>query len=151
MFAISATREELPNEIIPLSAENSKTWDDREKFTGASAIDLNLGTWALIVPDSDGKTWLKVNLAEVHCIEKVIWYGGDGNPWYTWNCNSNDCSCSEGIGSSCDWYLLTTSVERASSDDLTPIAGCSYGDTVMLERVDENLSMWAFEIAIVGM
>ena len=129
---ISATRERLANEIIPESAENSHTFGDNEEiYAAAHAIDLDLSTSSTTSADSDGKIWLKVKLAKLYCIHQVIWYISGSSPYHTWTCSSTDCSVCE--GSSCSFYLLTTSSERTSSDGLLLNPSCKYGDTVMLE------------------
>ena len=134
MCVISATRDRLPDEIIPDSAENSHTVDDNEeKYAAAHAIDLDLGTRSKTTTGSDGKRWLKVNLAKLYCIHQVIWYYTDGSPFLTWTCSSTDCSTCEGSSYWCNRYLLTISSERTSSDDLPLIASCKYGDTVKID------------------
>ena len=149
MCVISVTRERLSDEIIPVSAEHSRTRDyNEEKYAAARAIDLDLDTWSSTYPGSEGKSWIKVNLAKLNCIHQVTWYGP--NPVYTWTCTSTDCSsCSKGLGASCTIYLLTTSAERTSSDDLPIIEECRYGDTVKLEKVSGS-SFSVREIAITG-
>ena len=145
---ISATRERLPDEIIPVSVENSHTFkDNEEKYAAAHAIDLDHGTTSITSAGSDGKAWLKVNLAKSYCIHQVIWYISGSNPYHTWTCSSSDCSTCE--GSYCSYYLVTTSSERESSDDLPLIADCKYGDTVKLESRNGG-NFWVYEIAITG-
>ena len=148
MCVISATRERLPNEIIPDSAENSYTYQDNEKtYAAAHAIDLAWNTRSATSAGSDGKIWLKVNLGKLISIHQVIRYRTDVNPYNAWTCTSSGCSYCE--GSSCSKYLLTTSSEGTSSDDLPLIADCKYGDTVKLERLKSG---WfdVHEIAIIG-
>ena len=150
--AISATRERLADEITPVSVEHSRSKDDNETDNAAAnAIDLNLDTKSNTVAGSDGKRWLKINLGKLNCILQVIWYTRVVNPYYTWTCTGIDCSsCSEGQGSSCSTYNLTTSIEtkRAPGDDLPFIADCKYGSTVKLERASGNFAVT--EIAITG-
>ena len=146
---ISAKRKRLADEIIPDSAEQSNTEDnDEEKYAAAHAIDLDLGTRSKTLAGSDGKKWLKVNLAKLYCIHQVIWYGSTGGTVYTWTCSSSDCSTCEG-STSCSNYLLTTRSERTSSDDLPLIPSCKYGDTVTLEY-QFNESLGVYEFAITG-
>ena len=145
---ISATRERLPDEIIPDSVEHSHTFQDNEENNAAAhTIDLNLSTLSGTSSGSDGKTWLKLKLTELYCIQQVILYRSDGSPSLTWTCSNTDCSTCE--GTYCSYYLLTTSSERTSSDDLPLIASCIYGDTVTLERLKSG---WirVSEIAITG-
>ena len=147
MWVISATRERLYDEIIPASVEHSKTlWDNEEYYAAAHAIDLDLDTKSSTSPGSEGKMWLKVNLAKLNCIQQVIWYY-DSNPRNTWTCTSTDCSSCEGRG--CSNLLLTTSAEKTSSDNLPLTSDCRYGDTVKLEKVSGS-SFGVYEIAITG-
>ena len=157
MSVISATRERLPGEIVPVSSETSQTWNnDEAKFGGARAYDLQLGTLSGIASGTDiFRPWLKANLDKVHCVHQAIWMQGargEITTLYTWTCNSNDCNvCSLGVGDSpCSYYQLTTSVERTSSDGLTPIANCKYGDTVKLVRTHDSNSLMIYEFAIIG-
>ena len=144
---ILATRERLADEIIADGVEHSHTYEDNEeKYAAARAIDLDFGTWSGISAGSDGKSWLKVNLAKLYCIHQVIRYHSDGSPYYTWTCSNTDCSTCEG-DSLCSTFSLTTSIERPSSDDLPLIPDCKYGDTVTLERVNGG-SFWVSEIAV---
>ena len=134
MCVISEKRERLADEIIPVSAEHSQTKDsNKEKYAAAHAIDLDWITGSYTLAGSDGKKWLKVNLAKLYCIHQVIWYDSYGSPSLTWNCSSTDCSTCEGSSYYCGVFLLTTSCERASSDNLPLIADCKHGDTVKLE------------------
>ena len=150
MCVISAPRERLPDEITPVSVEHSHTSRENEKlYAVAHAIDLDLGTYSLSSAGSDGKSWLKVNLAELNCIHQVIRLNIDGIPFPTWTCSSTNCSTCEGNSKGCSVYFVTTSRERTSSDDLPLIADCKYGDTVKLKsRYGGNF--WIYEIAITG-
>ena len=150
MCVISAPRERLPDEITPMSVEHSHTSRENEKlYAVAHAIDLDLGTISLSSAGSDGKSWLKVNLAELNCIHQVIRFNIDGIPFPTWTCSSTDCSACEGNSKSCSGFLVTTSSERTSSDDLPLIPDCKYGDTVKLEEVRGH-KFTVREIAITG-
>ena len=147
---ISATRDRIADEIIPDGAENSRSWNGNEdEFGAARAIDLDLDTSTRTAEGSDGKTWLKVNLSKLHCIEQIIEYYSDGPPVYTRTCTSSDCSRCEGNSYWCNRLLITTSSERTSSDDLPLIAHCIYGDTVQIGIVLDNHFGMA-EIAITG-
>ena len=145
---ISASRERLPDEIIPVNAEQSRTANDNEKdFAAARAIDGDLDTRSNTSRGSDGKVWLKLNLAKLNCIQQVIRYRPSGDRRLTWTCTNSNCSTCK--GDKCSQLLLTTSIERTSSDDLPLIADCKYGDTINLERVKgDNLGV--YEIAITG-
>ena len=146
MCLISATRERLPDEIKPVSAEQSRTRNDSEEVYGAAnAIDLEHRTRSYAIPGSDGIAWLKVNLGRLNCIQQVITHFPSGSPKQTWTCRSSNCSTCKGMA--CSRFLLTTSVERTSSDGLPLIADCKYGDTVKLER---SYNVFVYEIAIIG-
>ena len=148
MSVISARRGRLSDEIIPVSVEHSGTYQDNEEaHAAAHAIDQVLETYSANSKDSDGKSWLKVNLAKLHCIRQVKEYTSKGKPWRTWICTSSDCSTCR--GGKCGWYRLTTSAERTSSDDLPLIEDCKYGDTVKIERLDGS-SFRMYEIPIIG-
>ena len=131
--------------------EHSRTYDnDEENFAAAHAIDLNLDTLSLTSAGSNGKSWLKIKLSQVHCVQQVIWYSSNGNPFLTWTCSQTDCACSEQcdyFGCFCKWHTLTVSSEKTAPNKPTP--GCKYGDTVTVER---NSGRWfdVYEIAITG-
>ena len=93
---------------------------------------------------SDGKSWLKVNLAKLNCIHQVIWYGSTGDPIFTYTCTSSNCS----TGNGGNVYSLTTSAERTSSY-LPLIADCKYVDTVKLQE-DIGFGIGVYEVAIIG-
>ena len=132
MRIISATRERLSNEIIPVDAEHSATFEDNEDYAAAHAIDLDLSTSSYTRANSDGESWLKVNLDEVHCIHQVIRYDG-GKPHNIWTCTSTDCSsCEPEDGYYCPNTGLTITAEKAN--DLPLIADCMNGDTVKLQE-----------------
>ena len=146
MCLISATRQRLSDEITPVSVEHSGTKDDDEECCAAAhATDLELRTRSFTIPGSDGNAWLKVNLAKLNCIHQVIWYSSGSSHFLNWTCSSSDCSKCE--SSYCGRFLLTTSSDRTSSDDLPLIADCKYGDTVKIERLDGD-RFNVYEIAI---
>ena len=126
----TAIRERVAGEITPVSAEQSKTKDNDEVTYGAgNAIDRNKDTLSSTFPGPDGKSWLKINLGKVYCVEQVIWFNYDGSPFLTWTCTSDDCrKCT---GNYCGYYTLTVSTEGTASD-LSPVSDCKYGDTVKL-------------------
>ena len=147
-YTITATRVRQPDEITPVRAEHSATYNNDEAYFGAErAIDLYLGTSSSTVAGSDGTIWLKVTLDKVYCIEQVIWYRNDGTPFLTWACTDTDCS--KCVGSDyCSQFTLTVSTEKDVSD-LSPVSDCKYGDTVKLERVI-GTGIGVKEIAITG-
>ena len=145
---ITATRERQAGEIIPVSVEHSATLNSNEAKNAAGlAIDLDLGTRSDTVAGSDGTTWLKVTLDKVYCVEQVIWYMSNGNPYMSWTCTDTDCSNCVSKGG-CRSFTLTVSTDEAVSD-LSPVSDCKYGDTVKLEMVD-GASFVMYEIGIVG-
>ena len=141
-------RERLPMEIIPVSAEQSRTNEDNEdEYAASHAIDLDLDTRSRTRPDTDGAIWLKVKLANVNCIYQVLRYNENGNLYRNWTCSSTDCSTCE--GSNCDLFALTVSIERGSSDGLPTMSDCKYGDTVTIQRTD-NKTFSVYEVAVTG-
>ena len=144
---ISATRQRVTGEITPVSAEHSATKDNDEVQFGAGlAIDLDLDTFSITVPGTDGTSWLKITLDKVNCVETVIWYISTGAPILTWTCTKDDCSNCDGLH--CSDYTLTVSTEGAVSD-LSPVSDCRYGDTVKLEYVDGS-EFHVYELAVIG-
>ena len=146
MCVISATRERLPDEIKPVSAEQSRTRNNsEEEYGAANAIDLEQRTRSYALSGSDGIALLKVNLGKLNCIQQVMTHFPWGDPKQTWTCKNSNCSTCE--GRACRRLLPTTSVERTSSDGLPLIADCKYGDTVKLES---SYNVFVYEIAIIG-
>ena len=144
-YLISATRERVADEIIPVSVEHSATKYDNEASNGAgNAIDLDLGTRSYTVPRSEGNAWLRVTLDKVYCVQQVIRHYG--TQFNTLTCTDSDCSKCEGDW--CNKLILTVSTEGAISD-LAPVSDCKYGDTVKLERIDRS-SFKVYEIVIIG-
>ena len=94
---------------------------------------------------SDGKTWFKITLDQVHCVKQVIRLDSSGNPLTTWTCSDTDCSTCE--GSLCNYFALTVYTEGAAPDNSSPASSCKYGETVKLERTE---SFVIYEIAIIG-
>ena len=120
--------------------------NDEATYGGGFTVDLDLNTRSIAVPGSDGKTWLKMTLDKVHCIEKLIRYNDNGSIRRTRSCAENDCSKCE--GGYCNLYTLTVSTEGAASDP-APASDCKYGDTLKIDRLDGR---WfgTPEMAIVG-
>ena len=130
MRVIAAKRERLAGELVPVSAEQSATFrDDEEMFGAANAVDLELDNYSFPEPGSDGATWLKLTLDQVHCVEQVVWIDYDGSPFITWTCSDGDCSTCEGEGEECSVFLLTVYTEGASLSD----SQC--GDTLKIEKI----------------
>ena len=78
-------------------------------------------------------------------------FSNTGEQECIWTCTSKDCLTREGPWH-CKQYLLTTSIERMSSDDMHQITtSCRYGDSVKLQRnsaPDGDLNFFVREIAI---
>ena len=67
-----SVRQRIPGEIVPVSAEHSRTYeDDEERFRAQHAIDLNWRTESWTAEDSVGDVWLKLTLDKVYCIQTV--------------------------------------------------------------------------------
>ena len=149
-YISARNREKFPNEMTPISAENSRTADDNEEEHAADhAIDLDLDTRSSTVANSGSKIWLKVELANTACIHQVVWYRSTGIPHLTWTCSSTDCSTCMGTPTHCPKYSLTVSIKSSSSDDLPSQPDCKYGDTVMLEKTDGD-KFGVSELVLIG-
>ena len=145
---ISATRERVDGEITPLRAEHSADFVvDDESFAAGSAIDLLWETFSATVAGPDGKSWLKITLDKIYCVEKVIWYNGPKNLFLTWTCIEENCSDCEGPDE-CSLYTLVVISEKTEYD-LPSISDCRYGDAVKVENTEGN-AIAAFEIVIKG-
>ena len=145
---ISATRDRQAGEITPVRAEHSATYENDEgKYGAGHAIDMYLETHSISAAGSDGASWLKVVLDQVHCVQKVQWYFMDAKLGLTWTCNINNCaSC---VGDGCNDFTLTVSTEGATPD-LSPVSECRHGDTVTLERINGGSVFSVYEIVIIG-
>ena len=136
-------RERLPGEITPVSAEQSRTYEDNEEYYAAShAIDLDLDTGSKTTSGSDGTPWLKVTLDNTNCIHKVEIYS-----YLTWTCSFTDCLTCR--GSDCHLYSLTVSSERTLSDHLPTVSDCKYGDTVMIQQTFSGI-LSVYEVAVIA-
>ncbi|KAL5270945.1 hypothetical protein ACHWQZ_G001565 [Mnemiopsis leidyi] len=142
-----ATRDRQAGEITPVRAEHSATYkNDYANFGVGHAVDGDQETYSTTTAASDGKTWLKVVFDQVHCVQKVLWYYGNGNLGLTWTCNDNNCrTC---VGNACNDYTLTVSTEGEVSH-LSPVSDCRYGDTVKLERISEDGIITVYEIVTI--
>ena len=144
-------REKLPNEITPISAEQSRTRDNNEVSYGAHrGIDGNQVTAAYISKVSDQVAWYKVKFDGLKCIDQVKWFwGSTGTTVLTWDCDKSGCGKCTGH-SKCDDGSLTVmvSIEGATEYTLPSISsGCAYGNTFKLQN---NGDTWVFEIAFSG-
>ena len=135
--------------MTPLQAEQSSTKDgDEMKNAAVNSIDLDLATVAGIVAGQDGSRWLKVRLGNQHCVQKVMWYYNNGKLARTWTCSATDCSKCDGLRY-CNSYIVTVISEITSTDSLTPVSDCKYGDTVKILYKDTGAFQIA-EVAITG-
>ena len=57
------------------------------------AIDTDFTTEALAVIDSDGGTWLIINLGRIYCIKNVTWFKVISVPHHAWTCKDTECLC----------------------------------------------------------
>ena len=128
--------------------EHSKTkGGNEEKYAAARAIDLNLKTKSYTERGTSTTSWLRVDLGDLKCVQKVIQYKAVGGAYRTWTCTSKSCSCK---GSYCMHINLLVLSEETSSDGLPLIEGCIYGDVVKLQRQSSSTSFDVYEIAITG-
>ena len=150
--AIPETRERIDDEIIPETAEQSKTYEENElQFPARHAIDLNWSTLSGTSAGPDGKSWLKINLSQVHCVQQVkARFNGRRTPDLTWTCAQTDCNACSGpcaTGCFCNRFTVTVSSEGTAPNN--PMPGCKYGDSVMVERKHGGF-LGVYEIAITG-
>ena len=142
-------RERLPNEVIIVSAENSRTFqDNEEKYAAAHAMDLNCETKADPRAGSDGKAWIKVKLEKVACVETVLWYRlSVDTPFYTWTCTYTICSATAQRRTN---IAVTATIEGSSELSLVMDQECKLADTLMFENVDQVYDALVCEIAVIG-
>ena len=146
MYTISE-RDTVPGEIVPVSAAQSRTW---YRYVAGYAIDRNMTTRSLAGPGSDDITWLKVQLGEVHCVNRVVrYYSSNTQYYYSWSCSQEECTCE---GWYCYRYLVSVYTESSTSPTST-VAGsptsCRLGDTVKLYS-EYGSSIYAHELVITG-
>ena len=118
------------------------------EFAAEHAIDLDLETQSMTTADSDGVVWFKLTLDQVHCVQQVIQFSGDGSYARTWTCSDADCSICDFGG--CSKVTVTVSTEGAYPDILAPTLDCKYGDTLKLERGDDKTELGLWEIAVIS-
>ena len=144
----SGMRERVLGEVIPLKAEQTHTKDGNEaKYGAGNAIDLNLSTNSWRGPGPGGKSWLKITLRKLECVQRVISYFESGDTFLTWICNDLNCHC---VGSDyfCSQRTLTVRMNnKEAAHQLPAKTDCKYGDTVMLEMMKLWISI--NEIAII--
>jgi len=145
--AHSAKRELVTGEIRPVTAEQSATKDDNPEYAAKNAVDLDFGTTAWAVPDSNQKLWLKLTLDQIHCVEKLVYRTGDEGTYQTWNCPSTACTCK---GSECSYYTLKVSSVKPLPKNLPSVTDCVYGDTLTYEKTKGDPVIFGTEVPITG-
>jgi hypothetical protein len=83
----------VKGEITPVRAEQSATFEEKEKYAAKYAIDLDIDTKSYATRGSDGTAWLKLTLDQVYCVEQVVWYYYHGGPLQTRTCSTTGCTC----------------------------------------------------------
>ena len=143
---ITASRERLYGEVIPQGVEHSSTEAaDEEKWAAAHSVDLDFTTRSGTNSGPGGTSWLKLTLNAVHCVEQVVRYNRDGNPYQTWTCSMTDCSGCH--GNFCSDFSLSV-FGGTLTDGLPPLPICKYGDTVNLQKDEGSRLFNIVEIAI---
>ena len=148
IFTELRTRE--ANEITPVRAEHSATLhNDEENYGAGNAIDLDQETYSKTVAGSDGKSWFKITLGKVHCVEKMERHRVQ-QIWQNWTCTKNNCSKCEGEYCSSFNLSVTTYTEEASPRYLPSSLDCRYGDEVLYSRIDGAGFIPTSEVVILG-
>ena len=127
-----------------MSADHSGILNNKTKFEANNSIDLDLMTASKIAPGSDGRSWFRVTLDQVHCIDQVVCYNRDGSVRTTWNCSNKECSC-EGEGCS----LFSLYVQGAAPVPLVPDTSCKHGHIIGLQERGGN-SFFVCEMAVIA-
>ena len=108
---------------------------------------MDFDTSSYAAAGSDDKTWLQINLAEVHCIQQVGRYvrypRSVANIWTCEEDRCNDCG-----DEYCKHFTVTISIDRSITSYHPSVPDCSYGDTVKLESMWHQL--YVTEIWIIG-
>ena len=111
----------------------------------SAIIDNDYNSKAGIDAGSDGRTWLKINLGAVYCINRVIWYRWSRQLHLGWTCTEDVCSCTD--GNYCDRFTFT--VSTVGSTPCRIRSDCQYGDTVTVEKKDGS-GFGAYEYKVTG-
>lgn len=142
----------MNGEVIPLKAENSRSENysmSDQMYGPGNAIDLKLETLSHTVPNSDGKTWHKIILSQIHCVRQVVRFRMDGTVHHKWNCSRSGCSDCQ--GEYCSTITVTIVTEGLAQ---FPEMSGNCGDTVKLERLDAahsvDIRLRLFEVAVIG-
>ena len=131
------------NEIVPASAEHSKTVNDNENsYNANNAIDTVWASCSYTAVGTDSKAWWKANLGQVHCVYQMFEFQNNGNHRQTFTCSENGFTCSFGP---CTGAIVAT-VEGGISADLATFSDCKYGNTVKFESTG---TFFFYELAII--
>lgn len=144
-----------PNEIIPVSAENSNTWhNDDDRFGALLGIDADWSTKANTQIGSDPYASYTVKFDGMQCIDSIHWYIGKPEEKYSmeviWNCDKNGCGkCTGFYGKICENedFKVEITAEDSSTEGLPSPENCIYGDSFKLQH---NNNMFVQEIAFIG-
>ena len=139
----------LVGQILPVSAEQSRTKHDIELISGAqNAVDLNTETSSRAVAGSDGAIWLKLNLGYVCCVNQIAWYMSNSERRRSWTCTETECICQ---GDGCNGFSLTFNIVGQPPDSLPSRSNCKYGNTAKIQRVMGADTIVVFEMTIEGL
>ena len=149
----------MSGELIPLTAEHSRTKDDYVQIREPRyAIDMEFKTFSFTRRDSDGKVWFKIILGQVHCVQQVVRFNEYGSVVQTWHCTKNGCN-KDCEASTCSSTLTITVITEGLGHDPefsmkspNKISG-NCGDTVKLERTPGSANknkITMYEIAVIG-
>ena len=148
-YDIAGTRDRFLDEIIPVGATQSHTYNNDETNYGAErAIDGDYSTSNNAVTENGENPWLKISLGKVYCVQKVVKHNTKDSIWQTWTCTDTGCSCS---GNYCSSFTMIVRVEGESFDASTiSSSDCSYGNTVQYQREDPSKGVSAKEMVVIG-
>jgi hypothetical protein len=142
--SVSVVRERLPDEILAVNAEQSRTKNNETAYGATRGIDGDNATTAHVPIDSDPVAWYRVKFDGLQCIEKVKCLWEDN--FLTWSCNASGCGKCTGH-SVCDNLTVIVSTEGASTAGLPSPTWCVHGDTLELQS---NGSIQVQEITFTG-
>ena len=135
----------MSHEIIPVTAEQSRTVNDDEHNHNANkALDTNFGTCSYAVDGEGGKIWWKANLGQVHCVDRINEYLASGSQSRAFSCTGtgNSCVCDSG---SCNGPYVATVVTETDTSYPASLSDCKYGDTV---KLDSSAGFPLYEVVI---
>ena len=149
--AFSGTRNSKENteiEIIAISATQSK---DFRTYKAENAVDRDMSTKSIAMPEEDGVAWLRLNLDKTYCVKKVVRL----RSYKVTNNHTHFCSgqsCGTCTGWTCQDFELSVYSDRSRVDHVTGNEGeeevdCKTGDTVEF-RTYNGYYIAAYEVAI---